>query len=145
MKKINKTKIVSFICALLIAITTVTSITAMASTKSGIAVIKANGTTTTIGDVSKDVKVSYSTIFCRRSDGETGSFSFYVWVKDTTNSTVLSDKQPYIAGSTSVGHWIPYKSGASFSVGHNIRFYGQQYLSSSKGLKYTIYGDKAAI
>lgn len=145
MKTLKKNNIISFLCVLLITITAATSITAMASTQSGIATIKANGTTSTIGNVSKDAKVSYSTIFCRRSDGQSNSFSFYVWVKDTTNSTVLSDKKALVAGNTSVGHWIPYKTGVSFSVGHNIRFYGAQYQSSSKGLRYTIYGDKAAI
>lgn len=145
MLKVSKTKIVSFICALLIAITTVTSFTAIASTQAGIVSIKANGATTTIGNVSKAYKENYSSIFCKRSAGQSTSFGFYVWVKDTTNSKVLSNKKAIIVSGTSKGHWISYKSGVSYKVGDNIRFYGSQESSTSKGLSYVIYGDKAAL
>lgn len=144
--KIKYNRFVNILCILIVIITTAVSVTAMASTSSGIATIKANGVTTTIGDVTKAYNnVGYSTIFCKRSAGQSTSFAFYVWVRDTTNSTTLSNKVPIVVSGTSKGTHIKYKSGVSYKKGDNIRFYGSQASSSTKGLSYTIYGDKAVI
>ncbi len=141
MKKSLKT-ITSVICVLLIAITSAISISAFASTKASFVSIKPLGVNTTIGDVSKDFVQNYSSIFAKTSDS---NYTLRVWVKDTTNSTTLSEKHSFTVNGTSTGHLIVYKSGVSYKVGDNIRFYGEQSGISSKGLTYVIYGDKAAI
>lgn len=57
-------------------------------------------------------------------------------MKDTTNSKTLSDKKTFTCTNTSTGHWIPFKSGVSFTVKDNVRFYGQK-TGASRGIDYT--------
>lgn len=54
MKSSKRQRLISFLCVFLVTIISVGSITAMASSKYGIATIKANSATSTIGDVKKN-------------------------------------------------------------------------------------------
>lgn len=54
MKSSKRQRLISFLCVFLVTIISVGSITAMASSKYGIATIKANSATSTIGDVKKE-------------------------------------------------------------------------------------------
>lgn len=137
-------KIISTICVLMIVITSFFSINAFASTAAGFVSIKPLNVNTTIGDVDKAFLTGYSSIFAKKGSSD-NNYTLKVWVKDTSNSTTLSDKHSFTVNGTSTGHWIVYKSGVSYKVGDNIRFYGEQSGASSKGLNYVIYGDKAAL
>lgn len=55
MKSSKRQRLISFLCVFLVTIISVGSITAMASSKYGIATIKANSATSTIGDVKKRI------------------------------------------------------------------------------------------
>ena len=137
-------KIISTICVLMIVITSFFSINAFASTAAGFVSIKPLNVNTTIGDVDKAFVTRYNSIFAKKGSSD-NNYTLKVWVKDTSNSTTLSDKHSFTVNGTSTGHWIVYKSGVSYKVGDNIRFYGEQSGASSKGLNYVIYGDKAAL
>ncbi|MCC8073112.1 MAG: hypothetical protein LIO62_03175 [Clostridiales bacterium] len=143
MKKSSKT-IINTICILMIVITSLFSVSAFASTKAGVVSIKPLNVNTTIGDVDKAYVTGYSSIFAKKGTSD-NNYTLKVWVKDTTNSTTLSSKHSFTVNGTSTGHWIVYKSGVSYKVGDNIRFYGEQSGTSSKGLNYVIYGDKATL
>lgn len=142
MNKISK-KFTSILCIILIAVTCAVSMNAIASTAAGYVSIKPAGVNTTIGDVKKEFVTGYSSIFAKKASGD--NYTLKVWVKDTTNSTTLSNKHSFTVTGASVGHWIAYKSGVSYKVGDNIRFYGDQSSLSAKGLNYVIYGDKATL
>ena len=137
-------KIISTICVLMIVITSFFSINAFASTAAGFVSIKPLNVNTTIGDVDKAFVTGYSSIFAKKGSSD-NNYTLKVWVKDTSNSTTLSDKHSFTVNGTSTGHWIVYRSGVSYKVGDNIRFYGEQSGAPSKGLNYVIYGDKAAL
>lgn len=137
-------KIISTICVLMIVITSFFYINAFASTAAGFVSIKPLNVNTTIGDVDKAFVTGYSSIFAKKGSSD-NNYTLKVWVKDTSNSTTLSDKHSFTVNGTSTGHWIVYRSGVSYKVGDNIRFYGEQSGASSKGLNYVIYGDKAAL
>lgn len=137
-------KIIGTICVLMIVITSFFSINAFASTAAGFVSIKPLNVNTTIGDVDKAFVTGYSSIFAKKGSSD-NNYTLKVWVKDTSNSTTLSDKHSFTVNGTSTGHWIVYRSGVSYKVGDNIRFYGEQSGASSKGLNYVIYGDKAAL
>lgn len=142
--KLSSKKIISTLSVFMIVITSMFSISGFASTKTGYVSIKPLDVNTTIGDVSKDFVTSYSSIFAKKGTSD-DNYTLKVWVKDTTNSTTLSNKHSFTVNGTSTGHWIAYKSGVSYKVGDNIRFYGEQSGASSKGLNYVIYGDKATL
>lgn len=143
MKSSKRQRLISFLCVFLVTIISVGSITAMASSKYGIATIKANSATTTIGDVKKeDSTDKRSGMIAQRSYGQKSNFACYVWVKDTTKSKVLSDKTLILVTSKNTTTNIGYKSGVSTSKGDTIRFYGSQASSQTKGLSYAISGDK---
>lgn len=135
-------KLTSIMCVLLVVITSAVSISALASTHAGFVSIKPLGANTTIGDVKKGFVQNYSSIFAQKGASDS-DYTLEVWVEDTTNSNKLSNKHSFTVTSTSTGHWIVYKSGVSYKVGDNIRFYGEQSGITSKGLNYVIYGDKA--
>ena len=141
MKKKKSNRIISIICVLMILFTSLTTITAVANTHAGFVSIKANNQTTKINDVTKTSTDRYSSIFMSNST----AYFIKVWVKDTTNSKVLTEKTTFLCLVTSKGHWIPYKSGVSFSNNDNLRFYGSQGNSSSRGLTYVIYDGKATL
>ena len=87
MKSSKRQRLISFLCVFLVTIISVGSITAMASSKYGIATIKANSATTTIGDVKKeDSTDKHSGMIAQRSYGQKSNFACYVWVKDITKS-----------------------------------------------------------
>ncbi len=142
--KMTSKKIISTICVVMIVITSFFSISAFASTKAGFVSIKPLNVNTTIGDVDKAFVTGYSSIFAKKGSSD-NNYTLKVWVKDTSNSTTLSNKHSFTVNATSTGHWIVYKSGVSYKVGDNIRFYGEQSGTSSKGLNYVIYGDKATL
>lgn len=143
MKMLSK-KLISTMCVIMIVITSLFSITALASTRAGYVTIKPLNVNTTIGDVDKAFVTGYSSIFAKKGSSDS-NYTLRVWVKDTSNSTTLSEKHSFTVNGTNTGHWIVYKSGASYKVGDNIRFYGEQSSASSKGLDYVIYGDKAEL
>ena len=130
-------KIISTICVLMIVITSFFSINAFASTAAGFVSIKPLNVNTTIGDVDKAFVTGYSSIFAKKGSSD-NNYTLKVWVKDTSNSTTLSDKHSFTVNGTSTGHWIVYRSGVSYKVGDNIRFYGEQGGASSKGLNYVM-------
>ena len=71
MKSSKRQRLISFLCVFLVTIISVGSITAMASSKYGIATIKANSATTTIGDVKKeDSTDKHSGMIAQRSYGK---------------------------------------------------------------------------
>ncbi len=140
--KLSSKKIINTICVVMIIVTAIFSISAFASTQSGYVTIKPLNVNTTIGNVSKGAVEKYSTIFAKK-DSSDNNYTLKVWVKDTTNSTTLSNKHSFTVNGTRTGHWIVYKSGVSYKVGDKIRFYGEQSGASSKGLTFTIFGDKA--
>ncbi len=142
--KLSSKKIISTLCVFMIVITCMFSISAFASTKAGFVSVKPLSVNTTIGDVSKGDGTAYSSIFAQKGTSD-NNYTLKVWVKDTTNSTTLSNKHSFTVNGTSTGHWIVYKSGVSYKVGDKIRFYGEQSGVSSKGLNYVIYGDKAVL
>ena len=144
-KKLNKNNIITAICTFLIIITTFVSFTAFANTQAGTATLKAYTITSTIGDIKKAYDDKYCSIFVKKSAGEKNNFSAKFWVKDTTKKIDLTDKKSINCTSTKVGYWLPYKSGASSSRGDNLRFYGSQAASTSKGIEYVIYSDKAVL
>lgn len=141
----NKTanKIISALCVFFIAVTILSSFTAMASTAAGTTSIKPLNANTTIDDVTKDAVVNYSSIFLKRTGDK--NYKMRVWVKNTTKSNTLSDKHEFTVTSKSTGHWIKYRSVVTYSVGDNVRFYGEQSGIKSKGLQYVVFGDKAAL
>ena len=142
--KLSSKKIVNALCAFMIVITCMFSIGAFASTAASFVSIKPLNVNTTIDDVSKAYVTGYSSIFAKKGSTD-DNYTLKVWVKDTTNSTTLSNKHSFTVNGTSVGHWIVYKSGVSYKVGDKIRFYGEQSGVSSKGLNYVVYGDKATL
>lgn len=94
MKSSKRQRLISFLCVFLVTIISVGSITAMASSKYGIATIKANSATSTIGDVKKEFPSDKASgIIAQRSSGQKTNYFCYIWVKDTTKSKVLSDKK----------------------------------------------------
>ena len=141
MKRIHNSKFISAICAVVALFTLLTSSYAYAETlvASGSAVIKANNATSKICDVTKHDTTKYGTIFVNKCLPSVSNFTIKVWMKDTTNSTVLSDKKSITCTGTRAGYWIPLKSGVSFTVNDNVRFYGQK-TGASRGIDYTACG-----
>ena len=119
MKKNFKSKMVTFICVLLSVLTLSSYVYAYANIQSGSCVIEPN-VTTTICTVKKTDTSKYGTIFLKRSLPNISDFTIKVWMKDITNSTVLSDKYVINCTGTSTGHWIKFKTGVSFSTTDNI-------------------------
>lgn len=143
-KKLNKNSFITAICAFLIVVTTFTSFTALATTKIGYATLKAYTVTSTIGDVTKSYSDRYSSIFVNRSSSDS-NFEADFWVKDITNKKVLTNRKAIKCTATRTGYLLPYTSTATFSTGDTLRFYGSQASSTSKGIDYTIYSDKAVL
>lgn len=147
MKKTSK-KMISFVCSILVVCTVLMSaFTAfsVSMTESGYTTIKNIGRNTQIGnDVSKSYTDRYSTIFAKKGNSD-NNYYIRVWVKDLITSKDLSNKTEFLVTGTSKGHWIPYTSNATFKKGDVIRFIGEQSGATSKGLYYTIYGDKAVL
>lgn len=144
-KKLNKNSVITAVCTFLIVITTFASFTAFATTSSGSAVLKAYTLTTTINDVTKSFDDKYCTIYVKKSLSNVSNFSAKFWVKDITKGKDLTDRKTINCTSTKKGYWIPYKSGATSNRGDTLRFYGSQADSSSKGIDYVIYSDKATL
>ncbi|GEM_PF-324789 len=144
-KKLNKNSIITAVCTFLIVITTFASFTAFATTSAGSAVLKAYTITTTVGDVTKSFDDKYCTIYVKKSLSSVSNFSAQFWVKDITKNATLTNKKSINCTSTKTGYWIPYKSGATSSRGDTLRFYGSQANSTSKGIDYVIYSDKATL
>lgn len=66
MKSSKRQRLISFLCVFLVTIISVGSITAMASSKYGIATIKANSATSTIGDVKRIPKRQSQRYYCTK-------------------------------------------------------------------------------
>ena len=114
MKSSKRQRLISFLCVFLVTIISVGSITAMASSKYGIATIKANSATTTIGDVKKeDSTDKHSGMIAQRSYGQKSNFACYVWVKDITKSKVLTAKSAIYVNGNNRTHNLKYKDGVS--------------------------------
>lgn len=143
MKSSKRQRLISFLCVFLVTIISVGSITAMASSKYGIATIKANSATTTIGDVKKEFPSDKASgIIAQRSSGQKSNFACYVWVKDVTKSKVLTAKSAIYVNGNNRTHNLKYKNGVSTSKNDTLRFYASQASSETKGLSYAISGDK---
>lgn len=135
MKRWIKSKLLSLICAFAILLTISSSIYAYANVRSGSCTIEANKTTT-ICNVKKTDTSKYGTIFLKKSLSNVSNFTIKVWMVDTTNGKTLTDQKVFNCTSTSTGHWLPFKSGVSFTVNDNVRFYGYK-TGATRGIDYT--------
>lgn len=144
-----KNKLVSAICILLIAITTITAVAPIAASAAsdvvtsaaGSQTIKALGANTQIGPkLSKETTVRYSSIWF---DSQVSSYTVYFWVYDYTRSSTLSDKRKFTVTSEQQKKWLPYKNDATYNLNDALIIYGEQYTASSKGINYITYGGKS--